>query len=306
MLSNNRNRAILALIIANIIWGAASPIFKLTLTNLPPFTFAFLRFFLASFLLLPFAWKYLSFEKKDYKKIFLIGFFGVTIHIAFYFLGLQRAPSINAPIIASSGPVFLYLFSLIILHEKHHPKVLAGLIISLIGVLIIVSRPFIEHGLETSILGNLFFVLATLGAVGHAIVSKEILPKYQAVAITYASFIIGSLTFLPFFLYELITFDPFKSIDFTGYSGLLYGIFLSSATAYFLFEWGIKKLQAQEVGLFTYIDPIVTAIIAIPLLNEVVTPTYLVGALFIFSGILFAERHRPTAHHLHTVKHVKG
>lgn len=305
MFSTTRSKAILALIIANIIWGAASPIFKLTLTNIPPFTFAFLRFFLASFILLPFAWNHLKFDRSDYFKIFLIGFLGITIHIAFYFLGLQRAPSINAPIIASAGPIFLYLFSIILLREKPNTKVLAGLIVSLIGVLVIISRPIIEHGLDTALIGNLFFVLATMGAVGHAIVSKEVLPKYKAIAITYISFVIGSVTFLPFFLYEFVTFDPFKTINATGVAGLLYAIFLSSATAYFLFEWGIKRLQAQEVGLFTYIDPVITAIIAIPLLNEVVTPTYLIGSLFIFTGILFAEG-RIKLHHMDTIKHTKG
>ncbi|EKE12839.1 MAG: hypothetical protein ACD_13C00135G0001, partial [uncultured bacterium] len=47
-----KQQAILALIVANIIWGAASPIFKLSLQNIPPFTLAFLRFFLGSILLI--------------------------------------------------------------------------------------------------------------------------------------------------------------------------------------------------------------------------------------------------------------
>lgn len=34
-----------ALVIANIIWGGASPIFKYALQNIPPFTLAFIRFF---------------------------------------------------------------------------------------------------------------------------------------------------------------------------------------------------------------------------------------------------------------------
>ena len=44
---------VIALIIANIIWGAAAPIFKLALTNIPPFTLGFIRFFFAGSILLP-------------------------------------------------------------------------------------------------------------------------------------------------------------------------------------------------------------------------------------------------------------
>ena len=85
---------------------------------------------------------------------------------------------------------------------------MGGLIISLIGVMIIVGQPIINKGIDEQLLGNLFFVLAMLGAVGHTLVSKEILPKYHPVTITFWSFLIGSLTFLPFFIDELVKFDP--------------------------------------------------------------------------------------------------
>lgn len=164
-----------------------------------------------------------------------------------------------------------------------------GIIVSLVGVLTIVGQPIVEKEIYGAILGNLFFVLATLGAVGHTIVSKEILPKYKAVTITFWSFLIGSLTFFPFFLYEVRHFSPFDTIDYRGWLGLVFGIFLCSALAYFLFEWGVQQLQAQEIGVFTYIDPVVALVIAIPLLGEVITPIFIFGAFLVFSGIFMAE-----------------
>src|SRR3989337_3866488 len=94
--------AILALIGANIIWGAAPPIFKWALEDIGPFTLAFLRFFIAAIIILPFAYKSLFVERQDYLKLFLIGFFGVTLNISFFFLGLKFAPSINASVIGSA------------------------------------------------------------------------------------------------------------------------------------------------------------------------------------------------------------
>ena len=80
--SNHFRTAVIALIIANIIWGAAPPIFKWALQDIGPFTLAFLRFFLATILILPFAYKRLSIEKEDVAEVFLIGFLGVTLNIA--------------------------------------------------------------------------------------------------------------------------------------------------------------------------------------------------------------------------------
>lgn len=283
------NHAVLALIIANIIWGAASPLFKLSLQNLPAFTLAFLRFYGAMLILLPFAIRDLWVKKEDWLNLLLLSLFGITINITFFFYGLEKAPSINAPIIGSAGPIFLYLYSILILREKFHPKILVGTIVSLAGVMTVVGQPLLSGKLDGEILGNFFFILATLGAVGHAVLSKQIIHKYKAATITFWSFFIGSFTFLPLFIKELVIYHPFNTIDQRGWMGLFFGIFFSSALAYFLFEWGIKKIEAQEVGLFTYIDPLAAIILAVPLLGEVITPVFLTGSLLVFGGIFIAE-----------------
>lgn len=309
-LRHKHNQAIFALIIANTIWGAASPIFKLALENISPFTLAFVRFFGATFLLLPFALirqnnKVFSLEfpsKKDWSKIIALSVCGITINITFFFFGLKLSPSINAPIIASAGPLVLYIFSLLILKEKSHPKVLAGTLVSLFGVLIVIGKPIIDGTFNGELLGNLFLVFAMMGAVGHAIISKEILDKYHVSTITFWSFLIGSITFLPFFIYELRTTNSLYFLDYRGWLGIIFGVFLSSALAYFLFEWAVKKLQAQEVGIFTYIDPIVAILIAIPLLSEKPSLIYILGSIFVFLGIFIAEG-RLHWHPVHKLKH---
>lgn len=301
MFSNQHNKAILALIAANIIWGAASPIFKLALQNIPPFALAFLRFFGAAMILFPFTVANPWIKREDWLKLFLLSFFGITVNITFFFLGLKFAPSINAPIISSAGPVFIYLFSIFFLHEKSHFKVMLGTVVSLLGVLTIVGEPLLTDGLKGEVLGNLFFVLATLGAVAHAVICKEVSSKYSASAITFWSFFIGSLTFLPFFIWEMATIHPFDTIDYRGLVGLGFGILLSSAAAYSLFDWGLKRIDAQEAGLFYYIDPIVAAMIAIPLLGEVITSLFLLGSFLVFAGIFIAEG-RIHYHPLHKLR----
>lgn len=289
MLSNKRNQAILALIIANIIWGAASPIFKLALQNITPFTLAFLRFFGASLLLLPFAYRNLFIKRQDIKNLILLSIFGITVNITFFFFGLKLAPSINAPIIGSTGPIFGFIASILFLREKPKLKTLFGIIISLTGILTIILQPILTEGINGQILGNLFFIIAMLGAVGHSIFSKKIMEKYSALTITFWSFVIGSLTFFPLFVMETIQTNPLATLDMRGYSGLMFGIFLSSALGYFLFEWGLKQISSQEVGIFTYIDPLAATIIAIPLLGEYITPIFIIGSLFVFTGIFISE-----------------
>jgi len=286
----------LALIIANVVWGAASPIFKLALTNIPPFILAFIRFFFASFLLFPLALK--RWKALDTKQLFAIclgGFFGITINISFFFLGLPKTLSINAPIIASSQPIFLYLISIFFLREKPHKNVLVGIVISFIGVLIIVLTPYLLDGSltilqkETQVLGNIFLMIATAGSVFHVLTYKKILKHVDAMQVSYISFLFGALTFIPFALPELAQWS-FTQLNMNGWLGILFGVFFSSALAYALFVYGIGKINAQEVGLYTYIDPVIAVVLAAPLLKEYPTPFFYVGTAFVFIGILIAEK----------------
>lgn len=283
--------AILALILANIIWGAASPIFKWALQDIPLFTLAYFRFFGASILLFPLAARRnLIIQKVDWLKLVGLAFSGITINIIFFFLGLTKAPSINAPIIASSGPILLILASIIFLKERPKRKTLIGTSVSLIGVVTIIARPLLEAGFDFSaVAGNLFFLIATVGAVAHTILAKELVEHYSAWVLTFWAFVIGSFTFLPFFVAETVTNAGLVTLDIRGWTGLIFGILLSSTLAYSIYQWAIKQIHASEVGVFTYIDPVIATVIAIPLLGEVITPLFILGSFFVFAGIFVAE-----------------
>ena len=295
---------ILALIIANIIWGAASPIFKFALENIPPFTLAFTRFFFASFLFLPFSKKFdISISRKEWVELILGAFFGISVNITFFFWGLQRAESINAPIIASAGPVFLFFLSVLFLREKPQLKVFLGMIIALLGVMLIILSPILFDGKILAVgelQGNLFFVLATLSAVMHPLLQKNVIAKIGSIKVTFVSFLIGAVTFFPLMLKESQSWSV-RQINVQGWTGVLFGVFLSSALAYYLFNYGIAKIKTQEVGLFTYIDPIVAVLIAVPLLQEYPTAHFFLGSLLVFGGIYIAEK-RIHWHPFHKLK----
>lgn len=284
---------ILALIITNVIWGMASPIFKFSLTNIPPFTLAFIRFFLAAIIFLPFVFKkWQRMSGHDFFLICLAGFFGIAINISFFFLGLGKTESINAPIIGSSGPVFIYLLSVLFLHEKAKIKVLSGMLLALLGVLLIILSPIFLDGrtfVIGAIEGNIFFIFATLGSVMNTILTKRISRNINPYQITMLGFLFGSLFFLPFIPQELSSWS-FSQLNINGWVGIIYGVIFSSAIAYFLHVYAIQKLAAQEVGLFMYIDPIAAVILAIFLVNEYPNIYFVLGSLLVFIGIFMAEK----------------
>lgn len=295
---------VLALIIANVIWGAASPIFKYSLENIPPFTLAFIRFFFASLIFIPLTlnkWQKLSI--KQWCEIVLVGFFGITVNIAFFFLGIKTTQSINAPIIASAAPILIYFLSIIFLKERSKIKVVIGMFIGLIGILMIIVSPVLLEGknyVMGEVSGNILILIATLGTVFQTLIGRDVLKRVNAYQVSLITFFFGALTFLPFSLNEMHHWS-LTQLNAHGWLGIVFGVFFSSALAYWLFYYGVSKISAQEAGLFNYVDPVTAVLVAIPLLGEVPNGLYFLGSLLIFGGIYIAER-RIHWHPFHKLK----
>jgi len=281
--------AILFLILANVIWGVALPIYKWSLEEVPPFTFVFLRFFISALILLPFIYKKIKIAKQDYKYLIIMSIISISIQIPLLFFGLKFSPSINAPIIISFSPIILIIASILFLKEKPSIKVIAGTLISLMGIMAIILRPLLETGFSGSIFGSLLIFLAAICGVIQTLFLKKLTIRNDPLALIFWMFLIGSLPLLPFVFWEAQTFNLINDITVKGLVGIIYAIYFSSILGHYFYVYGTKYIKASEVGIFSYVDPIATIVVAIPLLNEHITPAYLVGAMLVFLGIFIAE-----------------
>ena len=175
------------------------------------------------------------------------------------------------------------------LKEKLRKKIIIGTLISFLGVLVIVLMPAFGKGLDGTVNGNLFLVAAGIFSVVHALLLKKILPKYNALTIVFWSFLIGSLPVIPFVSNEFSQTQWIYYLHTETILGIIFAVFLATAFAHSIFAYGIKYIKASEVGIFSYVDPVATILVAVPLLNEVITPTYVFAAILVFGGIFVAE-----------------
>lgn len=281
--------AILCLIGANIIWGATAPIFKWALQDIQPFTFGFLRFFLSALILLPFTFKHLKIQKQDISLLIFIAVIGLGFRIAYMLFGLTLTPSINEPIIASAAPLFLIIGSIFFFHEKTKKKVIGGALISLIGIVLIVLQPIFEQDLNASLIGNMFLIVSMALYVIYTIFLKQLSSSYRALTLLFWVFMIASLTFFPFALFENLTSTHAFTFNIQAIIGILFAVLFATCLAYILHIYAVKHISVSEVGLFTYMDPFIAIAVAGPLLGETINRTFIIGAFLIFIGIFIAE-----------------
>jgi drug/metabolite transporter (DMT)-like permease len=293
--------AIVAITLCTIIWSAASPFFKWSMQETPPFTLLFFRFFVATLIMLPIIRKRIAIKFEDFYKILLLAITGITCNIGLYYLGLSLSQSINAPIFTSTMPIFLVVGSIIFLHEIPKKKIIWGTLISLLGIMIIVLRPTDHLPLYGSVLGNTYFILSVLSLVSYTFLLKKFKLPYAPSTIIFWMFFLAMITFFPPFVFEEIATHSLATLDFRGSFGIMYGAVFSSILGQIFYNYSVNNLKANEIGIFMYLGPIVTALVAIPLLHEQITFEYLLGSVFVFLGLFIAEvkfRYHPFQHHV--------
>lgn len=290
--------AYLFLIIAAIIWGATPAIMKITLAQIPLFSLAFLRMFFAANLLYFFARNNLKIQKKDLLMFISLAITGITIHIAFFFFGLKLTQAIHAAFLIAAGPILTVVAAHFYLREKLEKKLILTGLVAVLGIGMIVGAPD-NHLNPAEAVGDIFILLSSLAWVAHEIIAKKLLKTYKSTTVTFYTLFIGAITFLPFYLFELIN-NPnwIFNVNTIGFLGLAFGIFLASFTAYLAWQKGLSKLPAGQASYFFYLDPISGSIFSILLLGEKLTPSLIMGATLITLAVFLAE-YRRKLHPLH-------
>ncbi|MBN1162721.1 DMT family transporter [Patescibacteria group bacterium] len=315
-------RAHRAFLGATLIWAAAGPVIKLTLTHIPPTSFLFYRFLIVCIVVLPYAIIELSktkIHKKDLFNLFILGIFSQTaIWIAFW--ALKYTSALDYTIISLSGVILSIYGGHYFFKDKLNNKVVTGLILATLGTLLVVVEPILNpHGeslpITYRLFGNVIAVVFNLTWVAYILISKlamgeesRILKKYlqninwkpmrreySPTLIVTLSFYVGLITLIPLFLLEQcglfgnVSFDIF-AIDTVSLFGLLYMALLSSIVAYMLYQWGLDNAHVSESAIYGYLSPVFTLPFAYILLGEVPNLYMIAGTILIATGVVIAEK----------------
>lgn len=289
---------------------------KVTLQEFPPMSLAFLRFSLASLFLAPFflaeitrpsfGGKKIKINKVDLPRLIAAGTLIITLNIAFFFEGIKRTTAIDASILTMTIPILSVLLGWWFLKEKVYLINLAGIGLGFLGILILIGLPQLLSGNTSSqaMIGNIFIILASICWVSGAVLSKQVLHKYSSLTVTALAFMVGTITMAFPAAYEYIQNPGWPNhVTMLGILGLTYMTLLSSISAYFLFEWGLSKTSVIFADLFQYIEPFVATVLAVAILGERISQSFLIGGIFIavgaYLGTLAKEiHHRHKAHRI--------
>lgn len=278
---------ILALIIANILWGLSTPLIKIGLESIPVPIFIAIRFFLAAMLLWPLAvrvWRPL--KRSQMLLLVLAAVLDITLSVAALNQGLTMTTASNAGIIWLLMPILLFLLSVGFLKEKLSLKTFIGIMLALAGSLLIVGKPWDSGGM-TSLTGNLLVVLAVFLNALAIIIIKPLTKAIHHYQITFMYYLIGVI---PVAIYAITQLSNWQIDTTTTQSwAALLACILTAVVANPLFYYALRSKTVQSAGAYLYLDPLATVAGAWFLLAERPTPLFYLGTALIVVGVYIVE-----------------
>ncbi len=296
-MNSYRLRACYLFLIVVLIWGAAGPVIKLTLNGLSPDIFLLYRFFLSSLVtlfLIPFGILKFPRNSKILLNVFLYGFLNSTVSLGLLFWGTEKTTLLDMSLISILGPVITILFGYYFLKETITLKEKIGIAIAIIGSGIILIEPILDirDGLGP-IFGNILIFGSIITAAASTVILKKLLREnINPVALSNISFLIGFLTLVPFILikYKIVYLTTVLfNLPLVYHLGVFYMAFLSGTLAYALVNTAQKSIEVSEAALFSYLYPIISAILAVFLLGDKLTLAVVIGSTITFVGVAVAE-----------------
>jgi drug/metabolite transporter (DMT)-like permease len=268
-------------------WGSTFTVTKAIIGTIPPFYFAFLRFVVASVLLLII---YFIRRKKlkpsqvpvPYGAITMMGVVGVTLYYIFFNLSMVYTSASSGALIQGCMPVFIAIMAVIFLKERLTIKETGGIILSVIGVILVGFITSVHQDAPNSFLGNLLMIGAILAWSVYTILSKKI-AQVNSLVVTCFSTVIGTVLLFPAVVFEL-WHKPLPVITFNGWLAIIYLGAIASALSFFLYNQALETLTASEIGVLINLDPIVGAAIAIIFLNESINAWQIGGTVLVLGG----------------------
>ncbi|WP_158890694.1 DMT family transporter [Amycolatopsis anabasis] len=284
-----RHSPYLLLVVAALCWGSQATSAKYALDGLPPVTLLMTGLIGANLLLWPLALATGIRPPRRISRLALLGLLEPGLAYAFLTLGLRYTTATNASLLNATESCFVVLLAAVFLRERLDRRAVAGLALSLVGVLAL-------QGVGADFGGNLGDVLVVVGAFCAALYSlpaRGLARELDAVSMTTYQFTFALLLATPVAVVVWTTgAEPFPPAAEPRFwvAAVLMGV-VGYAASFLLYNRAITAVPIGVAGMVLNLIPVFGVLTAIVFLGERLSVWHLLGAALIAAGIaLFPRR----------------
>lgn len=249
---------------------------------------AFYRLFFSVFFLLPFfiprAHDNSSVASRSVIFPLLAGVF-TALDLALWTSSLEYTTAANATLLGNTAPLWVALGTWLIMKKQLNGAFWRGLIITLAGAVLIMGTDFILH--PRFGIGDVMATFTGFFYGGYYLFTERSRVTFDSITHTWLVGVGASTT--------LLAVNSLLGNSFTGYSPQTWLVFLATALVsqligYLALAYALGHLPASIVAPTMVLQPVVTALLAIPLLDETPTLFQGIGGVVALVGIYTVNR----------------
>ncbi len=268
---------------ACILWGSSFVIAKNAMKEMSAFDISFWRSAMACVIFLPFVVQNgkANITQKDLLNFLLIGALTVPVTYLLQFCALHYINAATAAVLIGVEPITIACAATVILGVKLRLRTLIAGVLAALGVYLV----FADKANSGHWLGNSMVLLSTVMVGIWVALTKKSLAKFSTLISTSYIALFGFLSFL--IVSPLIDFNVGQYSFETWFSVFLLTI-TSSVIGHLLWNGGLKKVDAGKAGVFLSLEPLAGVVLAVFLLDEIITKNLIYGLILVVCAMLIA------------------
>jgi drug/metabolite transporter (DMT)-like permease len=284
----------LKLFLTAVFWGGTFIAGRVVAREVGPYSTAFFRFVIACLFLLPLAWKenrgLPSINRGQIIPILLLGATGVFAYNVFFLKGLKLITAGRAALIIANNPVVIALLATWFFKEKLSLVKLAGIILSVLGAMIVISRGNLGNLFNGALgPGDVFIFLCVLCWAAYALIGKAVMAGLSPLVVSAYSCVAGTLFLVVPGLHEGMA-RVFIHYSLSAWFSIFYLGFFGTVLGFVWYYEGIKAIGATKASQFINFVPISAVLLAFFILGEPITLSLAVGTLVVCFGVYLTNR----------------
>lgn len=282
-----------------MLWAGNAVVGRLVSGLVPPMTLNFLRWTLAFFILLPFAYRVLRQEGPlwpRWKRFAILGLLGVGCYNALQYLALKTSTPLNVTLVASSSPIMMLVTGALWFGQRISRAQVAGALLSVAGVLVVLAGgEFAALSLIRPVPGDLYMLIATFAwaLYGWLLARPGDPPEIRQnwAALLMAQLVFGLGWSGLFAAGETVLTDGKIT---WGWQLALALAFVAVGPALIAYRcWGtaVQRVGATTASFFSNLAPLFAALLSAVFLGELPHLYHLLAFVLIVGGIVASSRH---------------
>jgi drug/metabolite transporter (DMT)-like permease len=291
----DNTKAYIMLILANLFWAGNFTVGKFAyLESVPPYSLAFFRWILVWVILIPFTFKEIYKIKKEVKEnlslFFILGFTSVGVFSAFTYNALNHTQVINASLFNTAIPVTIILVCFLLKIEKTNIFQISGLIVSVIGILVIITRLDLDILLTLNFnKGDIYMLIAIISWGIYSAFLKKRKINISLLSLIQVVCTFGLIFLFPAFLFELVQ-EKTISVNSNFLYILLYIAIFPSIGSYYCWAGAVTIIGANRAGIFLSLIPLFSTMFAMIFFNEKFLFFHFIGSVLIILGLFLSNK----------------